>query len=490
MKRIFWTILMVVALVGMNACDEGNTTVGENDGGADADTDADSDTDTDSDADTDTDTDADSDSDSDTDSDTDTDSDSDTDTEPSVTDIYTGYATTYAVTSTDTLRGWGENDWGQLGYGNTDTVGKTNTPADAGDVILDGTPVQVASGIYHTCAILESDGVTGLKCWGKNEVGQLGYGDTDSVSYTTPSAVPFVDMGGVTPTQVTTTYVNTCVLSGDGSVKCWGANGRGQLGQGIPDDISDTHDDNYGDNSDETPGALNPIDLGGTAVQIDGGMYFICALLDSGDVVCWGDNGYGQLGKGNTDSIGDDETPADVGPINLGGTATQISVGGVEACALMSDGSVKCWGANGYGQLGQGNTDNVGDDETPADVGPINLGSTATQISVGGLHACAILDGGNLKCWGWGELGSLGYGNQDNIGDVESLGSLGFVDLGGVAVDEVACGGRHTCALRTDGKAFCFGQAGFGALGYGNTDDIGDDELPTFPGPVPIFPTL
>ena len=156
------------------------------------------------------------------------------------------------------------------------------------------------------------------------------------------------------PPMVEAGYQHTCVLD-VGAVKCWGENFNGQLG------VGDTND--RGDNPGEMGTALLAVDLGAgvTATAVTAGGYHSCALLSTGAVKCWGSNLYGQLGLGDTNSRGDgpnemgDALPAvDLG---VGVTATAISVGTYHSCALLSSGAVKCWGANDRGQLGVGDTD-------------------------------------------------------------------------------------------------------------------------------------
>ncbi len=462
--RVFVSIGLACAL-SVAACGGGSP--GSYDGGT-------SDTDTDGDSDTDTDTDSDADTDTDTDSDTDTDAGTDSGTDDFVNDIYSGYAQTCALLSTDGIKCWGYNAWGQLGYGNTEGVGKTNTPASVGEVDAGGLVVQMAGSLDHTCAVFDGGDV---RCWGKGEFGKLGYGNLDNIGDDeTPASVGSVDVGGVA-TQITAGYTHTCALLASGDVVCWGDGSRGALGYGNTNDIGD----------DETPASAGVVNVGGAVSQIAAGMYHTCALLASSDVVCWGSNSHGQLGYGNTNDIGDDETPASAGVVNVGGAVSQIAVGGAQTCALLTSGDVTCWGEAGYGALGYGNTNDIGDDETPASAGVVNVGGAVSQIAVGGLHVCALLSSGNLTCWGYnGYTGILGYGNEENIGDDELPYTAGTVDVGGTVI-KFTTGGRHTCVVLDTGDVVCWGQAAFGALGYGNDDDIGDDEFPSSAGFVPIF---
>ena len=120
----------------------------------------------------------------------------------------------------------------------------------------------------------------------------------------------------------------------------------------------------------------------------------------------------GELGYGNTATIGDDETPGAGAPVDLGQghSAKAISAGGFHTCALLDDASVRCWGYGAEGRLGYGNTENVGDNESPGSAGPVFLGAgrTAKAISAGSGHTCALLDDGSVRCWGYGANGALG----------------------------------------------------------------------------------
>jgi hypothetical protein len=281
-------------------------------------------------------------------------------------------------------------------------------------------------GARDTCAVLD----TGReRCWGDGSQGQLGYGNVDTIGDDeTPDSAGPVDLGtGRTVSAISSGYNHTCAILDNGKVRCWGNNNNGELGYGNTDNVGD----------DETPASVGPVNLGPgrTAVEITGGADHNCAILDNGKVRCWGTNSSGQLGYPNTGEIGDNETPGSVGPVNLGAgrTAVAISAGDDHTCAVLDNGAVRCWGSNSDGQLGYPSTGNVGDDETPDSLGPVDIGSgrTAVAIAAGALHACALLDHGAVRCWGHGNDGQLGYGSTDNIGDDETPGSVGPVSLGG-----------------------------------------------------------
>jgi alpha-tubulin suppressor-like RCC1 family protein len=385
---------------------------------------------------------------------------------------------------TGRVRCWGHGANGALGYGNTNDIGDNETPASVGPVDLGaGRKARaIAAGFYHDCAILD---LRQVRCWGNSDHGQLGYGNTNSIGDNEmPGSVGPVDLGaGRTAVGITAGGYHTCAILDQGKVRCWGRGFDGELGYGNTRFIGDN----------ETPGSVAAVKLGSgrTAVAIAAGGFHTCAILDNGKVRCWGDGSKGQLGYGNRRDIGDDETPASVRPVKLGAgrKAVAITAGYRHTCAILDNGKVRCWGAASSGQLGYGNTRKIGDDETPASVRPVKLGAgrKAIAISAFGAHSCAVLDNRKVRCWGSGRNGRLGYGNERNIGDNENPGSVGPVELGtGRKAVAIQAGGRHTIALLDNGRVRSWGLASDGQLGYANTINIGDNETPDSAGPVSL----
>ena len=214
-----------------------------------------------------------------------------------------------------------------------------------------------------------------------------------------------------------------------------------------------------GDNNSARSGSTyTPGDpLAWTAVE--GGGAHTCALVNSGQVKCWGQNTYGQLGNwSNTDSY----TPVLVSgiPTTTGATATSISLGYNHSCAVLSDGQVKCWGRNSYGQLGNGSNTNW---KTPVLVSgiPTTTGATATSISTGRYHSCAVLSDGQVKCWGYNYYGQLGNGTDTNANvpvPVTGISTATSISLGSI----------HSCASLSDGQVKCWGYNYYGQLGNGS----------------------
>lgn len=223
--------------------------------------------------------------------------------------------------------------------------------------------------------------------------------------------------------------------------------------------------------------------LGHTARAISAGGEHTCAILDDGTVRCWGYGGNGQLGYGSQSSAGATPatTPDKLGPVNLGlgHTAVAISAGDLHTCAILDDGTVRCWGYGANGQLGYGNINNVGDTPatTPDKLGAVNLGGhRAEAISAGGSHTCAILDDATVRCWGFAFYGQLGYGNQNNAGGTlaNTPDKLGPVNLGsGHTARAISAGSAHTCAVLEDATVHCWGDGADGRLGYANTTNAG-----------------
>lgn len=387
-----------------------------------------------------------------------------------------GGAFSCAILSKGQVRCWGFGIAGRLGYGNTNSIGDDETPDTAGpvDLGLNRSATSLVAGNGFTCAILNSAQV---RCWGYGVQGQLGYGNSNHIGDSeTPGSVEPVDLGpGNTATEITAGNGQTCVILNTRQVRCWGYAINGQLGFGNTNNIGD----------DELPVSVAPVNLGPgrTAAAISAGDFHTCAILDTGQVRCWGNGANGRLGYANPNTIGDDETPDAAGPVDLGPgrRAVAISAGGAHTCAILDTGKVVCWGSGSSGQLGYGNASDIGDDETPVSAGSVSLGpgQTAVAIAAGRLHTCAIMSTGALRCWGAGASGQLGYGNTNNVGDDEIPQTQAPVNLGpGRSAVAITAGGGHTCAALDTGDVRCWGDGSSGQLGYGNVSNIGDDEMP------------
>ena len=248
---------------------------------------------------------------------------------------------------------------------------------------------------------------------------------------------------------------HSCALLRGGLVRCWGGNNFGQLGLGNVESQSDRH-----------PYELGPVALGAPAVQIAAGRAHTCAVMASGAVQCWGDNARGQLGLGHTSVIGDDELPsAAVTTVALDRPALEVSAGGEVTCALLSDHSMHCWGANDVGQLGLGIPD-----AQVAEPSMVSVGEDVRAAATSGLHTCAVIESNRILCWGE----ELSLGTDQAIGDNEPPTDGSYVAFG---VDEpyydVITGGMRTCALASGRPSHnCWGYNGDGGLGLGNPEQF------------------
>ena len=266
--------------------------------------------------------------------------------------------------------------------------------------------------------------------------------------------------------QVAVGWYHVCALSTAGDVHCWGRNNYGQLGQGNTVQIGD----------DELPNAIPKVDLGAKALSLAAGENHTCAIVEGGKVRCWGRSNVGQLGLASVQSIGDNEQPWSVADVPIGGPVTAIVAGREHNCVLMAGGKVRCWGGGTFGQLGYGNTNHVGDNETPASAGDVAVGGPVKQLSAGENFTCALLESGKVRCWGQGASGTLGYGNVDNVGDDELPESVGPIQI--VDATFLASGRRHSCIIAGDKSVRCWGLGSNGQLGMSSTQSIGDNETP------------
>lgn len=326
---------------------------------------------------------------------------------------------------------WGGNHFGQLGDGTRDA---RPVPTDVPG--LEAGVIQLVAGHGHNCALLAS-GV--VKCWGWNVFGQVGDGTT--TNRTKPFTVPGLKRGEVVSLELDAQL--TCALLESGGVKCWGDNSYGQLGRGRIE-------------GDRKAGYVKGLTSGVAKVSL--GDFHMCALLESGGVKCWGWNNRGQGGIDDASKI-ELLTPTDV--IGLGAGVADVVASNHFTCALMASGEVKCWGANHEGELGDGTEERR---NKPVDVRGLEGGARA--LFVGASNNCALTKSGGLECWGFGGTGQMGDNNAEgNLvpGDVSGL-TAGVRDL--------VIGDSHMCALLEDRSVRCWGYNGYGSIGDGNTEDV------------------
>ncbi len=259
--------------------------------------------------------------------------------------------------------------------------------------------------------------------------------------------------GAATPTIKSISALTTragCAVLSNGTAQCSGVNSSGQLGNGT------------------LTTSVNPVQVVGlnSVAQVVTGNFYACARLANGTVDCWGDNTYGQLGTGN---FNPSSTPVAVKNAAGNGPLTgvvQIAAGKYHTCARISNGTISCWGHNGYYELGTGNnTAHL----LPVQVRSGNNAGILTGevgVSVGQYHSCAVHSDGSVRCWGLGQFGLLGRGDQkasDLPVRVRAVSGAGFL----VNVASVSSAPEHNCVLLKNRTVNCWGLNASGQLGNG-----------------------
>ncbi len=333
--------------------------------------------------------------------------------------IFAGGLHTCVLLSDGRVKCWGDNSTGQLGNG---TQTGSFTPVDV--AYLTSGMSSLALGADYSCAVNQAGQVA---CWGDNWAGQLGIGNNTGAlkpQIAGPFEAPVLKLAA--------SDNHTCALLTGGRVKCWGSNAYGQLGDGIS-----------GIRLGPTPAA----GLGqGETAAVAAGWEHACALSRAGGVKCWGNNVYGQLGDGTFNS---QFTPVNVQGLNGGVVA--IAAGGNHTCAIKSDSSLWCWGANGGGELGIGSY--------AGSSIPVMVASGVVKVAAGTWHTCFITTAGGIKCSGDNSAGQLGNNSRQ-----QSLSPVDVVNLPG-KMRALDAGEKHTCAIAMDGSAWCWGDNHYGQLG-------------------------
>jgi alpha-tubulin suppressor-like RCC1 family protein/uncharacterized protein YjdB len=337
---------------------------------------------------------------------------------PEITQLSLTNISSCGLTSTGAVKCWGLNNYSQLG---TFASYEQKTPIDVSGFTSDITKISL--GDSRTCAITTAGAV---QCIGHGVAGS----NTSGIS-----------SGAI---SISSGYMNSCALMSTGGVKCWGDNWTGQLGDGTW--------------LNKSP-AVDVKDLTSGVTAITSGSQFSCALLSTKTVKCWGANGYGQLGIGTT-ATRNEPTQVLVGGQPISDVAS-ISAGYEHACAVLTNGEAMCWGRNTYGQLGDGTTSNK---SVPTPV--VSLGTTIRAISGGLDHTCAITTGGAAKCWGHNTKGSLGNGTF-----TDSSSPVNVVGLGSGVLSIEAGKAYTTCAIVTGTSVKCWGQSFWGNVGDGDKVD-------------------
>jgi len=346
--------------------------------------------------------------------------------------IAAGGAHTCATTPAGGVRCWGNNEFGQLGADLW--VSESPLPVDVSGLTSD--VVALSAGTDHTCAIRQGGE---LLCWGYND-GALGDGSYEARRV--PTAVVGMSSNA---RAVSAGGYNTCAITFSDAAMCWGLDTTPSL---VPTQV---------------------VGLTSAVVAISAGGAHTCSILAGGAAACWGQNGCGQLGLG-VSSPSEVLVPTLLS--ELESDVTAISARDVHSCALSSNGTVKCWGQNQYGQCGTGSSGlNL---MSPATV--MGLQTDIIAITLGFFHTCALSSAGAVKCWGRNNMGQLGDGTT-----VNRVIPTAVVGLSS-GVLAIAAGNEHTCAVVQPGSVVCWGAGEWGQLGDGTAMNS------TKPVPVVGFP--
>ncbi|MDR0770845.1 MAG: hypothetical protein LBE75_06555 [Burkholderiales bacterium] len=364
---------------------------------------------------------------------------------------------------------WGNNTHGQLGNGST-TDSSVPVAVDTTGALSGQTIKQIATGHVHTCALAADDQAY---CWGYNAFGQLG--NNSATASPVPVAVNTDGaLSGQPLKQIAAGYLHTCALAADDRAYCWGDNDSGKLGNNSTADSTVPV-------AVVTSGALS----GQTLKQIVAGSYHTCALAADDRAYCWGGNNHGQLGNNSTHTPSPVPVAVDTAGALSGQTLKQIATNDRHTCALAADDQAYCWGRNDYGQLGNNSTAA----SSPVPVAVVTTGALSgqplQQIAAGYLHTCTLAADDQAYCWGLNSTGQLGNGSTTDSSVPVAVDTTGA--LSGQALQQIAAGDYHTCALAADGRATCWGYNAFGQLG---NDSTADSTVPVPVSSVKLTPTV
>lgn len=339
-----------------------------------------------------------------------------------------------ALTSAGAAYCWGKNTSGQLG--DASSTNRTSATLVTGSLIFK----QIGAGSNFSCGLNSSGNVY---CWGDNTSGQLG--NSTNVASTSPVAVTSTK----TFRKLSVGYLSACAVTSEGAVYCWGENGNSQLGDGTTTDRN----------------APVLIDTDVRFADVSVGKYHACGLTHEKKIFCWGLNSSGQLGDATTTTR---TTPTMITGatsfVALSATSGTAAGTSDHTCALSTVGTVYCWGENGNGQLGNGNTTDL---STPV---LVSAAVNFLTIKVGGSSSCALGVDHQYYCWGSTLTGAGGFATT----------ALKLTIPEGLEARNIGLGDAHGCLLSTAGEVLCWGS-------LNTSGELGDNAANTYSNhPSPI----
>jgi alpha-tubulin suppressor-like RCC1 family protein len=450
--------------------------------------------------------------------------------------ISTGYEHACAILDNQSVWCWGADDYGRIGIGedNRQWPYEVVEPAYV-DIPTGSTPVQISAGSRHTCATMSNGS---MYCWGYDYQNSVTGPESSSSSgnyYYSPVHVQFEEnerIVSMVAGGLSNTYGNTCAITQNARMRCWGGsynldynpyladseikfvNNAGTQKKvhlsGWASDLTWSNNVPSGISITDSilnvePGAdpngqwnwmvnssgfihsgsldFNGIDIDGRPnsvsawthnlaytqsatstpfVQVDSGEEHSCAILADGSLKCWGSGGSGRLGDGSTTS----RSRPNAVQLDSDTQIKQVSAGGSHTCAVTTEARVLCWGEEDTEQLGLGETFGQ-DQKAPAEV-MLSWNQNAVMVKAGYRHTCMLDDSGSIWCWGYNHNGELGQGSTNPTRSAKPL----HVDLplGRFATSiDIPDSGSHSCALLDDGTVWCWGRNNYGNFGLGST---------------------
>lgn len=402
--------------------------------------------------------------------------------------IVSGDSHNCAIAFNDKVYCWGNNKYGQLGTSTNDGRCRTTIDTDGTSTAYCWSPqilnyggitpgakiIDIAIGSYNTC-VLTDEASGNAYCWGLNNYGQLGNGDT--TNRPTPIKVSGFDNARIISISIgeqhTCALVSSDTMVGSSNAYCWGLNNYGQLGNNPIADNGNI----FQSQPPYTYNKLVPTLVSSNIIFssiMAGGWGHSCAITSVGKIYCWGNNDFGQIGRDGGSNALSRSIPTEISGGGIFSSLSKVNGSVQYNCALGTDKKIYCWGHNGYGQLGS--AINASPNEWTSFRYQYGLNQALSDKSIisvaeGGYHACALDDKGKVYCWGgvpiparWYKVyvGQLGSNNIDN-------GSVSAIEVQDLLLNKdiksISSGDYHSCSVDSDSKVYCWGDNKYGQLG-------------------------